>query len=162
MLLFRLGVLVTLLMSAQAAEAQPFEAYVTGGAGRWVHNTGSSGPLLAVAGGVEWLPGPYFGIGGEGGLLAGTSGDIAATLGVDARVHFRGTTPPGGWSPYAFVGYSPLAFFDLSDQGVSVGAGLDYRLSDCRALRFELRDIFRSSGSVKSHYWTARVGVTFG
>ena len=161
MLLFRLGVLVTLLFVADATSAQSLEAYVTGGAGGWVHNTGSRGSLMAGAGGVEWLPTPYVGIAGEAGVLTSTSGDLAATLGVDARVHFGGATPSGGWAPYAFAGYSPLRFFELSDQALQFGAGIDYRLSPRRALRFELRDIVRSGGSVTSHYWTARVGMTF-
>jgi hypothetical protein len=110
---------------------------------------------------VEWLPLPHLGIAGEGGLLASPRGDIAATLGVDARLHVLGTSRPGGWAPYAFAGYSPLRFFGLSDQALQFGAGADYRLSPRRALRLELRDILRSGGSVTSHYWTARVGVAF-
>jgi hypothetical protein len=161
MLLFRLGVLVTCLMAASGASAQSLEAYVAGGAGGWVHDTGSSGALMVGAGGVEWLPTAYVGIAGEGGLLTSPRGDLAATLGVDARLHLRGTSPPGGWAPYAFAGYSPLRFFELSDQGLQFGAGVDYRVSPRRALRFELRDILRRGGSVASHYWTVRVGVTF-
>ena len=162
MLLFRLIVLATVLIVASQASAQSFEAYVTGGAGRWVHNTGSSGPLLVGATGVEWLPTPYLGIAGEGGLLTSGSGDLAATLAVDARVHLRGASEPGTWAPYAFAGYSPLRFFEMSDQGLTFGAGIDYRLSPRRALRLEVRDILRQSGSVTSHYWTTRVGLTFG
>ena len=161
MLLFRLGVLVTFIALASATSAQSLEGYVTGGAGGWVHDTGSSGSLMVGAGGVEWLPTPSFGIAAEGGLLTSPRGDFAATLGVDARLHFRGTSPPGGWAPYAFAGYSPLRFFELSDQGVQFGGGIDYRLGPRRALRFELRDILRHGGSVTSHYWTVRVGVTF-
>jgi hypothetical protein len=161
MLLFRFSVLATMLMIASTAAAQSFEGYVTGGAGRWVHNTGSSGSLLSGAGGVEWLPTSHLGIAGEAGVLTSVSGDLAATLGIDARLHFRGSSPAGGWAPYVFAGYSPLRFFELSDQGLQFGAGIDHRLSGRRALRFELRDIARSSGSVRSHYWTARVGVTF-
>jgi len=156
MLLVRLGVLVTFLMAARAASAQSLEGYVTGGAGGWVHNTGSRGSLMVGAGGVEWLPAPYLGIGGEGGILMSPSGDLAATLGVDARLHFIGTSRPGGWAPY-----SPLRFFELSDQGLQFGGGIDYRVSPRRALRFELRDILRRGGSVTSHYWTVRVGMTF-
>jgi hypothetical protein len=161
MLLFRLAALATSLLVAHPAPAQSLEAYVTGGAGGWVHNTGSRGALMVGAGGVEWLPLPHVGIAGEGGLLLSPAGDIAATLGVDGRVHFLGTQSPGGWAPYAFAGYSPLRFFELSDQALQFGAGVDYRLSRRRALRFELRDILRTGGSVTSHYWTARVGVTF-
>jgi hypothetical protein len=161
MLLVRLGVLVTFLMVTRAASAQSLEGYVTGGAGGWVHNTGSRGSLMVGAGGVEWLPAPYLGIGGEGGILMSPSGDLAATLGVDARLHFTGTSRPGGWAPYAFAGYSPLRFFELSDQGLQLGGGIDYRVSPRRALRFELRDILRRGGSVTSHYWTVRAGMTF-
>jgi hypothetical protein len=161
MLLFRLGVLATSLVVANAASAQSLEAYVTGGGGGWVHNTGSHGSLMVGAGGMEWLPIPHLGLAGEAGVLTSVSGDLAATLGVDARLHFRGTTPPGGWAPYAFAGYSPLRFFALSDQALQFGAGIDYRLSPRRAIRLELRDILRSGGSVTSHYWTARVGLTF-
>ena len=160
-MLFRFCVLVTLLLVAGTASAQSLEAYVTGGAGGWVHNTGSRGSLMVGAGGAEWLLTSHLGLGGEGGLLTSVSGDVAATLGVDARLHFRGTSPADSWAPYAFAGYSPLHFFEVSDQGLQFGGGIDYRLSPRRALRFELRDILRSSGSVTSHYWTARVGVTF-
>ena len=116
---------------------------------------------MVGAGGVEWLLIPHLGIAGEGGLLLSPGGDIAATLGVDARVHFLGTPPPGGWGPYVCAGYSPLRFFELSDQALQFGAGVDYRLSPRRALRVELRDILRTGGSVTSHYWTVRVGVAF-
>jgi hypothetical protein len=161
MLLFRLSALVIFTMVASAASAQSLEGYVTCGTGRWVHSSGNSGSLMVAAGGGEWLPTRHLGIAGEGGMLTSVSGDVAASLGVDARLHFRGASPPGEWAPYAFAGYSPLRFFELSDQGVQFGAGIDYRLSDRRALRLELRDIVRHSGTLTSHYWTARVGVTF-
>ena len=160
MVLLRLGVVVTVLTVASAAYAQSVEGYVTAGAGQWLHSNGNSGSLLAGAGGVEWLPAPYFGVAGEGGVLTSLSGGLVFSVGVDARVHFRGTTAPGQWAPYAFVGYSPLRTFDLSDHGPQFGAGADYRLSRRHALRLEVRDIMRQSGSVTSHYWTARVGVT--
>lgn len=160
-MLCRIVLLTSLLMGAGSASAQTLEGYVTGGAGHWSHNTGSSGELIVGAAGLEWLPSPQFGIAGEGGLLTSLNGDLAATVGVDARVHFNRSPEPGQWAPYAFVGYSPLRFFELSDQGVSFGGGVDYRLSPRRALRFEVRDILRSSGSVDSHYLTARVGLTF-
>ena len=161
MLLVRLGVFATCLLLASGTAAQPIEGYVAGGAGRWVHSTGTSGSLMVGAAGVEWLPTPYLGMAGEVGMLTSRGGDLAATLGVDARLHFRGTAPPGGWAPYAFAGYSPLRLFGLSDQGVQFGAGIDYRLSTRRALRLELRDILRRGGSVTSHYWTMRLGIAF-
>jgi len=161
MLLFRVGVLATFLVISGTASAQSLEGYVTGGAGRWVHNTGSSGGLMVGAGGVEWLPLPHFGVAGEAGLLTSSSAYMAILVGADARVHFRDRSSPEAWAPFVLVGYSPLRFFDLTDQGWQFGAGVDYRLSRRRALRFELRDILRHSGSVTSHYWTARVGVTF-
>jgi hypothetical protein len=162
MVLIRLGIVATLLLTASAAAAQSaVEGYVTCGVGQWVHNNRTSGSLLVGAFGVEWLPTPYFGIAGEGGAFTSLSGGLVFSLGADARVHFRGTPAPGQWAPYAFVGYSPLRTFDLSDQGPQFGAGVDYRLSRRRAVRFELREILRRSVSVTSHYWTARVGVTF-
>jgi hypothetical protein len=160
-MLFRLCVLATCLVIASTASAQSLEGYVAGGAGGFMHNTGSRGSLMVGAGGVEWLPTSHLGIGGEAGLLTSASGGLAATLGVDARLHFRGSSPADGWAPYAFVGYSPLRVFELSDQGLQFGGGIDSRLGPRRALRFELRDILRRSGSVTSHYLTARVGVTF-
>lgn len=161
MLLFRLALLGPCLALASAGSAQSLEGYVTGGAGRWVHSTGSSGPLLAAAGGAEWLATRHVGIGGEGGLLLSPSGDVAATLAVDARLHLLGTTPRGRWAPYVCAGYTPLRLFELSDQGAVVGAGLDYRLSARRAVRLEVRDLLRSGGSVRTHYWTVRAGLTF-
>jgi hypothetical protein len=162
MVLARLGVVVMFVMVAADAAAQSsFETYVAAGMGRWVHNIGTSGSLIVGAGGVEWLPAPVVGIGVEGGAFTSVRGDLLLSMGVDARVHFRGTPPPGEWAPYALVGYSPLKFFELSDQGAQFGAGVDYRLSPRRALRFEVRDILRRSVSVRSHYWTARVGLTF-
>jgi hypothetical protein len=161
MLLFRLGILVTVLMAASTASAQSVEAFVTGGAGRWVHNTGSSGPLMVGAGGVEWLPTPHLGIAGETGLLTSTSGPVAISVSAEARLHFGNRSSTGAWAPYVFAGYSPLRFFELSDHGLQYGAGIDYRLTPRRAVRFELRDIVRDGGLVKSHYWTARVGMTF-
>jgi hypothetical protein len=161
MLLFRLAVLVISLTVATAVSAQSFEAYVTGGAGGFVHSTGGSGPLMAGAGGAEWLTTQRLGLAADAGLLIGPHGDLAVTLGLDARLRLRGRTPADGWAPHVFVGYSPLRFFDLSDQGLQFGAGLDYRLSPGRALRFEFRDIMRDGGSVSSHYWTVRVGMTF-
>jgi hypothetical protein len=86
---------------------------------------------------------------------------MAVTVAVDARFHFTGPQTPGQWAPYAFVGYSPLRFFELSDQGLTFGGGVDYRLSARRAVRIEVRDIMRSGGSVESHYLTARVGFAF-
>lgn len=147
-------------MVAGPASAQSVEGYALGGVGRWLHDTGSGGTLMVGAGGVQWLPVPHVGIGGEGGVLTSVSGDLAAYLGVDARWHLR-ASPTRGWAPYVFVGYSPLRFVELSDQGLQYGAGADYRLSAHRALRVELRDILRHSGSVRTHYWTARAGVTF-
>jgi hypothetical protein len=161
MLLFRLTVLVISLTVATAASAQSLEAYVTGGTGGWVHSTGGRGTLMAGAGGVEWLPAQQLGIAGDGGLLISPRGDFALALGVDVRWHPRGTTPQDGWAPYAFVGYSPLRLLEMSDQGLQFGAGLDYRLSPDRALRFEFRDIMRDGGAVSSHYWTMRIGMTF-
>jgi hypothetical protein len=161
-MLFRAIVLIAIIVVAAPAYAQPpVEAYVTGGLGRWVHSTGNSGSLVVGAGGVEWLPAPYFGIAGEGGVFTSLSGDLLFSVGIDARVHFRGMPEPGKWAPYAFAGYSPLAFFEASDQGAQFGVGVDYRLSRRRAIRFEVRDILRHSVSLTSHYWTARVGVTF-
>jgi hypothetical protein len=157
-MLFRISACVMFFMIAGPVSAQSLEGYVTG---RWVHDTGSSGSLMVGAGGVEWLPMPHLGIAGEAGVLTSVSGDLAATLAADARLHVRGTPLPGEWAPYVFAGYSPLRFFEMSDQGLTFGAGIDYRLSRGRALRLELRDILRRSGSVSSHYWTARVGVTF-
>jgi hypothetical protein len=161
MLLFRFAMLATVLMTASTASSQSLEAFVTGGAGRWVHNTGSSGPLIVGAGGVEWLPTPHLGIAGETGLLTSTSGPVAISVSAEARLHFGNRSATGAWAPYVFAGYSPMRFFELSDHGVQFGAGIDYRLTPGRALRFELRDIVRDGGLVKSHYWTVRVGMTF-
>jgi outer membrane protein with beta-barrel domain len=160
--LLRLISAMTFVVVASAAFAQSsVEGYVTGGGGQWVHNNGSRGSLVVGAGGVEWLPAPYFGIAGEAGALTSFSGDLLFSVGADARVHILGTPGPGEWGPYAFAGYSPLKFFELSDHGPQFGAGVDYRLSRGRALRFEVRDILRRSSSVTSHYWTARLGMTF-
>lgn len=161
-MLFRIVVLATLILFiAGSASAQSLEGYVTGGVGRWSHDNGSSGELFAGAVGLEWLLVPKLGIAAEGGLLTNLNGDLAATVAVDVRLHFTGAPEAGEWAPYAFVGYSPLRFFELSDHGVTFGGGIDYRLSQRRALRFELRDIQRNGGSITSHYLTARVGLTF-
>ena len=48
-----------------------------------------------------------------------------------------------------------------SDNAWNYSGGLDYRLSEGRRLRFELRDIVRQT-SVTSHYTTFRVGFIFG
>ena len=161
-MLLRLIVFMTFIGVASSAYAQsPVEAYVTGGVGRWVHSNNNSGSLVVGAAGVEWLPAPYFGVGGEGGVFTSADGGLLFSLGIDARVHFRGAAAPGEWAPYVFAGYSPLAFFEASDHGAQFGGGVDYRLSRRRAIRFEVRDILRESGSIRSHYWTARVGVTF-
>ena len=160
-MLVRLGAGLLVLIFASAAAAQSVEGSVTGGIGRWVHDNGSSGALVSAAGGGEWLVTPALGLAGEGGLLASPRGDLAATLTIDARLHVGGSRPTATWVPYVFAGYSPLRFFEMSDQGLTYGAGVDHRLTPRRALRFELRDIVRRGGSVTSHYWTARVGVTF-
>ena len=113
---------------------------------------------MVGAAGAEWLAAPRFGIAGEAGILTSLGGDMAATLSVDARLHPSGTPSQGQWAPYVFVGYSPMRFFELSDQGLTFGGGVDYHVSARRAVRFEVRDIMRSGGSVESHYLTARVG----
>jgi hypothetical protein len=160
--LFRFIVAVPLLAVASVAPAQSsLEVYVAGGLGQFVHSSAGSGSLGVGAVGVEWLPIPHLGIAGEGGAFASFSGDLLFSLGTDARVHFLGAPTLGGWAPYAFVGYSPLKFFELTDHGPQFGAGVDYHVGPHRALRFEVRDILRRSASVNSHYWTARVGVTF-
>ena len=156
-------VLLTLLSLAcpHSASAQTFEAYVFGGAGRWVHNTGSSGPLVVGGGGGEWMPTRHLGIAGDAGLLTSPGGSVGLAVSVDVRLHFRAGSAAGTWAPYVFAGYTPFGLFDRSDQGLQYGTGADYRLSARRALRLEVRDILRESGSVRSHYWTARVGLTF-
>jgi hypothetical protein len=159
--LWRTLIFITFIGIVTPAHAQsPVEAYVAGGLGRWVHSNTNSGTLAVGAAGVEWLAAPYLGIGGEGGVFP-SDDSVMFSLGVDARVHFRGVTGPGEWAPYVLVGYSPLKFFEASDHGAQFGGGVDYRLSRRRAIRFELRDILRESGTIRSHYWTARVGVTF-
>lgn len=160
-MLFRLIVSIVVLLGAGQAVAQPFEGYVTAGAGGWVHSTGGRGPLLSAAAGGEWLATRYVGVGGEGGVLVSPRGGLAATLAVDARLHLLGTTPRGNWAPYLLAGYTPLRLFEASDQGLHVGGGVDYRLSPSRAVRVEVRDILRRGGSVSTHYWTVRVGLTF-
>jgi hypothetical protein len=151
--------LLTFLPAAASAQV-PFEGYVIGGLGQWVHNTGSSGPLVVGAAGIEWRPLTAVGIAGEGGVFTSSSGGVLFSLGVDARLHFRGTAA-GMWKPYVLAGYSPLNFFGLTDHGVQFGGGADYRLRGGRAIRLEVRDVLRRSAAISSHYWTARVGVTF-
>ena len=158
---FRLALVTAFLIGAGSASAQSLEGYVAGGAGGWWHDTGTSGELLVGAAGAEWLAARRFGIAGEAGFLTNLGADMAVTVAVDARFHFTGSQAPGQWAPYAFVGYSPLRFFELSDQGLTFGGGADYRLSARRAVRIEVRDIMRSGGSVESHYLTARVGFAF-
>jgi hypothetical protein len=160
MMLARVVTLVVLLPTA--AYAQPaMEGYVMGGAGQWMHNNGSRGALLVAAGGVEWRPAAHLGIAGEGGLFTSRDGGFLFSVGADARLHFRPAAAPRTWAPYVFAGYSPLKFFGLTDHGVQFGGGADYRLDENRAIRLELRDILRESGSISTHYWTVRVGMTF-
>ena len=160
-MLFRLIVSSIVLLGAAQTTAQPFEGYVTTGAGGGVHRTGGRGTLLSAAAGGEWLASRHVGVGGEGGVLVSPRGDLATTLAVDARLHLLGATPRGRWAPYLLAGYTPLRFFEASDQGLHIGGGVDYRLSPGRAIRVEVRDILRRGGSISTHYWTVRVGLTF-
>ena len=78
---------------------------------------------------------------------------------VDGRLHFRDGRAMRTWAPYVLGGYSRLWSFELTDNALHFGGGVDYRLNEGRAVRLEFRDIRRES-DVTSHYWTARVGVT--
>ena len=141
-----------------SAQVRP-EAYVIGGAGKWSNNF-TSGTLVGGAGGLEVLLTPHVGAGAEVGALASGSGGLMLAVSVDGRLHFRDGRAMRTWAPYAVGGYSRLWFFERTDNALHFGAGIDYRVSAGRAVRLELRDIRRGSG-VTSHYWTARVGVTF-
>ena len=158
--MFRFVVLSAVLAMASPAFAQSsVEGYLAGGAGAW-SNPSTSGSLFAGVGGVEWRLSPFAGIAAEGGVMTTLRGGLALIVGADGRAHFGDSRTPHHWAPYALGGYSRLAFFEGSDNAVQLGAGADYRLSSRRALRIEIRDLIRSS-NVTSHYWTARIGLSF-
>lgn len=151
--------LVLAALTAPARAQHVFEPYVTGGAGRW-SNDFTAGALAGAAGGMEWLPAPRVGIGGEAALLGSFGGDLLFTAGADARIHLRQDADVGVLAPYVFAGYSRLTFFEVSGNAVQYGGGVDYRVRPGRAVRLEFRDHVRQSG-VTSHYWTIRAGLAF-
>jgi hypothetical protein len=142
------------------ATAQSAEVFAVGAAGGWNRDYGSGGTLFGAAGGGEFLPVPQFGVGGEAAIHGNLRGGMMLALSADGRAHLtRGRDQRV--VPFVGGGYSRLMFFELSDHAFNVSGGLDVRVSDRRALRFEFRDFVRDDHILRTHYWAFRAGLTF-
>ena len=152
------AVALVLFTSASVSAQSLWEGYAVGSAGGWTAGRFSGSSLFGGAVGVEVMPNQRFGIGGEAAALTNTSGGLMLAFSGNARVHF----PSGSRAtPFVGGGYSGLGFFEGRDDAFNVSGGFDYRLTDRRAIRVEVRDFIRPTATYTAHYWGIRVGVTF-
>ena len=154
-----LATAVWMLLAGTASAQTRAEGAVGGGLGGWFNTFGASGPLAGAAGGGEWRITPRIGAGGEVEVFGGWG---SIMLAVTAQGGARLAPPSHALVPFVAGGYTRVTFFELSDTAFSVTGGLDWRLRDRRALRFEFHDIVRPHRRFTSHYWAIRVGTTFG
>ena len=150
------GVFVTMLLAAPAA-AQGLEGYAAGAFGGWSHRF-NSGSLFGGTVGVDIGVAPAVAIEIDGALVGGASGNLLLALSPGAKVRFRRWVP-NTVAPFVVGGYSYLHFFEGVSHAFNIGGGVDYPLSESRAVRVEVRDMIRRD--FPSHYFTVRVGVTF-
>jgi hypothetical protein len=152
---------VVVLAVASHVQAQSAEGYALGAAGGWNSDFGSAGQLFGGGVGAEFYMTPRFGVGGDVGGFTTENGGGLLSLSIDARGHLTSGRASQRAVPFVGGGYSRLLFFEGADDAFNLSGGVDYRFSDSRGLRFEIRDMIRQERSFTTHFWAVRVGVIF-
>ena len=167
--LFLLGT-GTLALNAQDAASPKFTVFA--GAGAATSQQNSRGEFQAGASFDEAPPGSWGGFSFEGGYLgpwsrlragsAFTSVDYMAAWAFGPKATGRTRTGQAYWCdrgwrllPFASAGYTRL--FGTGN-AVNFGGGFDYRLSNTRAIRAEVRDYY-SFETPRQHNVALRVGL---
>ncbi len=158
MRIFFLAVLLAVPAAWAADEVPGTYAYWTAGAGG-LTAAGHTNLRVDLNGGGEIGIAHGIAAGGEVGFIAPIQHFADGLIGqVSANGYYHPLRRK--IDPFATLGYTVLFRSDTKN-ALNYGGGLNYWFSRSIAMRGEFRDHTYEAGSVRAHFWSFRLGVSF-